>query len=150
MPVLQKKNSKPKSETKVKTVMQSVELELAPSVPKDPSLYIEINGRSYDIEACEAHFQEHPKVLDCLLIKVGVMKKQLPALVFTTDAKIKDRTALSLDMLSWARKNQQTSGISLFYLLKSFPAYSGKDRAILRRLLEKSVNPTDYLECPVS
>ena len=150
MPVLQRKTFKTKLESKSEHILQSVELELSSDTAKDSALLIELNGRSYDVAACEAHFQEHPKVLDCLLIKVGVMKKQLPALVFTTSAKVKDRMALSLDMLGWARKCQQTSGISLFYLQKSFPAYSGKDRDILRRLMEKSVNPTDYLECPVS
>ena len=150
MPVLQKKSTAKSHDAKPPTTIKAIEVEMSTTTSVEPVLALELNGAIYDVHACEEHFQDHPLVQDCLLIKVGVLKKQLPALVFTTGEKVKDRVALSLDMLSWARKNQQTSGISLFYHQKAFPLHAQQDRPTLRKFMEMSVNPADYLECPVS
>lgn len=110
---------------------------------------LDVAGHLYNYESCEKHFQNHPNVERCALVKVGFFKQEVPAILLKPKRKVRDKVAFALELLKWARSNRDTKDLVTFYLKKALPE-PGEDKLEWRRKLSSEIKPESFLECPVS
>lgn len=143
-------NSRPAKDFSLKGILQAVTFSRGVSTEsrighKDDDAFT-IDGKHYQINNCESHFNSHPMVNQSMLIRVGALPDKLPALVVEPNCKVIDDLGFSLSLLRHARENENTVGIEIFYYCSNFP--KTEDRAVARSILERWAQKQTHLANP--